>query len=83
MPKKSKKRPRAKRPKRPSQSRANVIHPVNPPHQYHAVHHSALKNFARDTAHHEKIKTRLEKDDTLSEHKIKDLKRQQRELIKH
>ena len=81
MPKKHK---RAKRKPRVSKKhKPKVIHPVNPQHQYHAVHNNALKNFTRDTAHAEKIKTRLKEDVSLTEHKIADLMKQRGELIKH
>jgi len=84
MPSRSRRHKRAKRkPRAKKHKPSKVIHPVNPQHQYHAVHNNALKNFTRDTAHAEKIKTRLKEDETLTEHKIADLMRQKAELIKH
>ena len=83
MPKRHKRAKRKPRARKVHHKPSKVIHPVNPQHQYHAVHNNALKNFTRDTAHAEKIKTRLKEDVSLTEHKIEDLMRQKAELIKH
>ena len=52
MPKKTKggKRPRTRKPKRRRGATQGKIQQVNPQHQYHAIHNTALKNSERDNA---------------------------------
>ena len=86
MPKRSNptdKKAKRKHHPRKHKKKPQVIHPVNRQHQYHAVHNSSLKNFTRDTAHAEKIKEKIKHDETLTEHRMEDLLKKQRELIKH
>lgn len=81
--KKAKRKHHPRKHKKAKHPKGQVIHPVNRQHQYHAVHNSALKNFTRDTAHAEKIKEKIKHDETLTEHRMEDLLKKQRELIKH
>ena len=86
MPKKGKKK--KVQSNRPHGKRRSVVanQPVAPPPNkqllFATIHNKALANLARDTAHAEKIRTRMKEDESLSTQRIEDLEKKRLELLK-
>tara|TARA_R100001440_G_scaffold72230_1_gene95811 strand:+ start:1060 stop:1293 length:234 start_codon:yes stop_codon:yes gene_type:complete len=76
MPKKGKRKKKVRRRQQP------VAPPPNKQLLFATIHNKALANFARDTAHAERIKTRMEDDKSLSTQRIEDLEMKRQELLK-
>lgn len=80
MPKKGKKKKKGKR--RSVVANQPVVPPPNRQLLFATIHNKALANFARDTAHAEKIRTRMKEDESLSTQRIEDLEMKRLELLK-